>query len=58
MTHTCGPDPLEVSAVTFANGRDDVGVYVPVFATAGVGGMTVYAAVFLFVPPAEVRDAK
>ncbi|MFD0127385.1 cadmium resistance transporter [Streptomyces virginiae] len=42
-----GPGPLEVAAVTFANGGDNIGVYVPVFATAGVGGMTVYAAVFL-----------
>jgi cadmium resistance protein CadD (predicted permease) len=38
---------LGVAAVTFANGGDNIGVYVPVFATAGVGGMTVYAAVFL-----------
>ncbi|THA50136.1 cadmium resistance transporter [Streptomyces sp. A1136] len=42
-----GPSPLEVAAVTFANGGDNIGVYVPVFATAGVGRMTVYAAVFL-----------
>ncbi|WP_053673276.1 cadmium resistance transporter [Streptomyces sp. H036] len=42
-----GPGPLEVAAVTFANGGDNIGVYVPVFATAGVGGMSVYAAVFL-----------
>ncbi|WP_030732513.1 cadmium resistance transporter [Streptomyces sp. NRRL S-237] len=42
-----GPGPLEVAAVTFANGGDNIGVYVPVLATAGVGGMTVYAAVFL-----------
>ncbi|AWW41877.1 cadmium resistance transporter [Streptomyces cadmiisoli] len=42
-----GPRPLEVAAVTFANGGDNIGVYVPVFATAGVGGMGVYAAVFL-----------
>ncbi|AYC35947.1 cadmium resistance transporter [Streptomyces griseorubiginosus] len=38
---------LEVAAVTFANGGDNIGVYVPVFATAGVGGMSVYAIVFL-----------
>lgn len=38
---------MEVAAVTFANGGDDIGVYVPVFATAGVGGMSVYAEVFL-----------
>ncbi|MDD9381252.1 cadmium resistance transporter [Streptomyces sp. ZAF1911] len=42
-----GPSPLEVAAVTFANGGDNIGVYVPVFATAGLGGMSVYAAVFL-----------
>ncbi|MFF2060879.1 cadmium resistance transporter [Streptomyces sp. NPDC058200] len=42
-----GPSPLEVAAVTFANGGDNIGVYVPVFATAGVGGMAVYAVVFL-----------
>jgi cadmium resistance transport/sequestration family protein len=42
-----GPKVLEVAAVTFANGGDNIGVYVPVFATAGVGGMSVYAVVFL-----------
>ncbi|MGW4994631.1 cadmium resistance transporter [Streptomyces mirabilis] len=42
-----GPSPLEVAAVTFANGGDNIGVYVPVFATAGIGGMGVYAVVFL-----------
>ncbi|MFE4537515.1 cadmium resistance transporter [Streptomyces scopuliridis] len=42
-----GPGLLEVAAVTFANGGDNIGVYVPVFATAGVGGMSVYAVVFL-----------
>jgi cadmium resistance protein CadD (predicted permease) len=41
------PKVLEVAGVTFANGGDNIGVYVPVFATAGPGGMTVYAAVFL-----------
>ncbi|EIV92489.1 cadmium resistance transporter [Frankia sp. QA3] len=42
-----GPNPLEVAAVTVANGGDNIGVYVPVFATAGIGGMSVYVAVFL-----------
>ncbi|MFJ1967296.1 cadmium resistance transporter [Streptomyces sp. NPDC087903] len=42
-----GPTSLEVAAVTFANGGDNIGVYVPVFATASIGGMTVYAIVFL-----------
>ncbi|WP_033437532.1 cadmium resistance transporter [Saccharothrix sp. NRRL B-16314] len=35
---------LGVAAVTFANGGDNVGVYVPVFATTGV---TAYVVVFL-----------
>ncbi|MET7597577.1 cadmium resistance transporter [Streptomyces sp. NPDC004082] len=47
QTQDGGPSPLEVAAVTFANGGDNIGVYVPVFATAGIGGMSVYAAVFL-----------
>jgi len=38
---------LEVAAVTFANGSDNIGVYLPVFAKAGAAGITVYAAVFL-----------
>ncbi|MFF3754647.1 cadmium resistance transporter [Streptomyces sp. NPDC002018] len=42
-----GPGPWEVAAVTFANGGDNIGVYVPVLATAGVGAMSVYAVVFL-----------
>ncbi|WP_436501960.1 cadmium resistance transporter [Actinokineospora sp. HUAS TT18] len=37
----------QVAAVTFANGGDNIGVYVPVFAVAGVGGMTGYIVVFL-----------
>jgi cadmium resistance protein CadD (predicted permease) len=41
------PGALEVAAVTFANGGDNIGVYVPVFATAGIGAMSVYAVVFL-----------
>lgn len=42
-----GPRVLEVAAVTFANGGDNIGVYVPVFATAGAAGLGVYAFVFL-----------
>ena len=38
---------LQVAAVTFANGSDNIGVYLPVFAKAGGAGITVYAAVFL-----------
>ncbi|MGI5240426.1 cadmium resistance transporter [Dactylosporangium sp. CA-139066] len=42
-----GPRLLEVAAVTFANGGDNIGVYVPVFATAGIVGMSSYVVVFL-----------
>lgn len=42
-----GPTALEVAAVTFANGGDNLGVYVPVFATSGVGELSVYAVTFL-----------
>ncbi|GID92741.1 cadmium resistance transporter [Amorphoplanes digitatis] len=42
-----GPGVWQVAAVTFANGGDNIGVYVPVFAVAGIAGMTVYATVFL-----------
>jgi cadmium resistance protein CadD (predicted permease) len=35
---------LGVAAVTFANGGDNIGVYVPVFATTGI---TKYVIVFL-----------
>ncbi|QFZ22870.1 cadmium resistance transporter [Saccharothrix syringae] len=35
---------LGVAAVTFANGGDNIGVYVPVFATTGI---TLYVVVFL-----------
>lgn len=38
---------LTVAAVTFANGGDNIGVYVPVFATSGAGGLTSYVVVFL-----------
>ncbi|MGW7822104.1 cadmium resistance transporter [Streptomyces puniciscabiei] len=42
-----GPKALEVAAVTFADGGDSIGVYVPVFATAGLGGMSADSIVFL-----------
>jgi cadmium resistance transport/sequestration family protein len=42
-----GPRMLEVAAVTFANGGDNIGVYVPVFATAGAGNISVFVVVFL-----------
>ncbi|MFC3999844.1 cadmium resistance transporter [Nocardiopsis sediminis] len=42
-----GPAIAAVALVTFANGGDNIGVYVPVFATAGLAGMAVYGVVFL-----------
>lgn len=36
-----------VAAVTFANGGDNIGVYVPVFLTVGPAAITAYAVVFL-----------
>ncbi|WP_439659480.1 cadmium resistance transporter [Lentzea sp. HUAS TT2] len=42
-----GPTVLAVAAVTFANGGDNIGVYVPVFTTAGTGGLVVFVVVFL-----------
>jgi cadmium resistance protein CadD (predicted permease) len=42
-----GQKALQVAAVTFANGSDNIGVYLPVFAKAGAAGITVYVAVFM-----------
>lgn len=36
-----------VAAVTFANGGDNIGVYIPMFAVAGPSGMPAYVIVFL-----------
>ncbi|HZZ48227.1 MAG TPA: cadmium resistance transporter [Pseudonocardia sp.] len=38
---------LDVATVTLANGGDNIGVYVPVFAVAGAGGLIIYVVVFL-----------
>jgi len=37
----------QVGLVTLANGGDNIGVYVPVFAIAGTAGLAVYCVVFL-----------
>jgi len=44
---TKAPGTWQVAAVTFANGGDNIGVYVPVFAVSGPAGMTIYSTVFL-----------
>jgi cadmium resistance protein CadD (predicted permease) len=42
-----GPTVPAVAAVTFANGGDNIGVYVPVLSTAGANGTVTYVVVFL-----------
>jgi cadmium resistance protein CadD (predicted permease) len=42
-----GVTALQVASVTFANGSDNIGAYIPVFARTGIAGIAVYAAVFL-----------
>ena len=42
-----GVSSLELATVTFANGGDNIGGYVPAFANTGRGGMAGYVAVFL-----------
>jgi len=42
-----GPGAASVAAVTFANGGDNIGVYMPVFAVAGAASMSVYVPTFL-----------
>lgn len=41
------PAALAVAGVTFANGGDNIGAYVPVFATTNASGLITYCAVFL-----------
>lgn len=41
------PGVLAVAAVTLANGGDNIGVYVPVFAVVGPATLVVYVIVFL-----------
>ena len=36
-----------MAAVTFANGGDNIGVYVPVFLAVGTGAIVAYCVVFL-----------
>lgn len=42
-----GPGVLAVAGVTFANGGDNLGVYIPVFATTGNASLAGYVTVFL-----------
>lgn len=47
LVRASGPSLLVVAGVTLANGGDNIGVYVPVFATSGTGTLVVYVTVFL-----------
>ncbi|WP_286151336.1 MULTISPECIES: cadmium resistance transporter [unclassified Mycobacterium] len=42
-----GPRMWQVAAVTFANGGDNIGVYVPIFAVAATATISMFTAVFL-----------
>jgi cadmium resistance protein CadD (predicted permease) len=42
-----GPRLLTVAGITFANGGDNIGVYVPVLATSGTAALVTYVTVFL-----------
>ena len=47
-----------IAAVTFANGGDNIGVYVPVFLRAGPAGTAVYTVVFLLLVAVLVVAAR
>lgn len=49
---------LVVAAVTFANGGDNIGVYVPVFLSVGTGALVAYCVVFLALVVVLVLTAK
>jgi cadmium resistance protein CadD (predicted permease) len=49
---------LAVAAVTFANGGDNIGVYVPVFVTVGTAGIVAYSVVFLALVSVLVAAAR
>jgi len=49
---------LVVAAVTFANGGDNIGVYVPVFLSVGTGAVVAYCVVFLALVIVLVLAAK
>ena len=56
--HVEGLSILTIAAVTFANGGDNIGVYVPVFLRAGPVGTAVYATVFLLLVAVLVLAAR
>ena len=59
--HTVANKPvsaLTVAAVTFANGGDNIGVYVPVFLSVSTGALVAYCVVFLALVVVLVLTAK
>lgn len=53
-----GISAITVAAVTFANGGDNIGVYVPVFLAVGTGALIAYCIVFLALVIVLVLAAK
>lgn len=53
-----GPALLTVATVTFANGGDNIGVYVPVFLNVGPAATAAYCVVFLVLVAALVVAAR
>lgn len=53
-----GISAITVAAVTFANGGDNIGVYVPVFLAVGTGALIAYCIVFLALVVVLVLAAK
>ncbi len=49
---------MTVAAVTFANGGDNIGVYVPIFVTVGTVGIIAYSGVFLLLVTGLVLVAR
>ncbi len=49
---------MTVAAVTFANGGDNIGVYVPIFVTVGTVGIIAYSGVFLLLVAGLVLVAR
>lgn len=49
---------MTVAAVTFANGGDNIGVYVPIFVTVGAVGIIAYSGVFLLLVAGLVLAAR
>lgn len=47
ITTFFSPQTYSVAAITFANGGDNIGVYVPLFASSNLANLTIILAIFL-----------